>query len=184
MDTDERQQTTAQTSHQEQPNYSEENARTEQRKSSNILIAIIGSGLFITIIIVAGLLLFYSPPDSAESSVVEQNIAPQRFDPIEYLREGSGDLEAPLVGVDAPSDRTAEDGTQTTDDRVVFISPGASTPQIEQQSAKSDAPPAAPAPRIHTQQKKATPPRRADTATKPPAAAPPSTSVAQLTSAR
>ena len=66
-------------------------------RSTNILIAIIGSALFVAIVVTVGLFLYYPGAGAHGESVVEQVPGGGYFDPIEYLRDGSGDPEAPIT---------------------------------------------------------------------------------------
>ena len=72
-------------------------ARPPRDRSTNILIAIIGSALFVAIVVTVGLFLYYPGAGAQGESVVEQVPGGGYFDPIEYLRDGSGDPEAPIT---------------------------------------------------------------------------------------
>ncbi len=138
--------------------------RPPRDRSTNILIAIIGSALFVAIVVTVGLFLYYPGAGAAQGeSVVEQVPGGGYFDPIEYLRDGSGDPEAPITdafssdpSLAPPVPLTSEPGAAARgpvgdEGGVVFVE---TAPPAAAATSSSSAPAAAaPAARVIRQQR-------------------------------
>ena len=136
--------------------------RPPRDRSTNILIAIIGSALFVAIVVTVGLFLYYPGAGAQGESVVEQVPGGGYFDPIEYLRDGSGDPEAPITdafssdpSLAPPVPLTSEPGAAARapagdEGGVVFVE---TAPPAAATASSAPAAAAAPAARVIRQQR-------------------------------